>query len=229
MDPPAPGDAAIYRGPGLHRRGCRRAFPPFPPFRLPGTMQARVPSSLPSWKSARSGMPSKPDSPRRENQALRGASGSGHISPPTRTSCPVTRSKFRKRPRALAAGVSGSGHYARGLLRKGFSHTVYLSPDEYAVTARAAPSQRRKFQAPAIRGNGSAGFSTNGNLGATEGTLFRERQPYRQRRSCITSPVPGCCISFQPAVPISPRWPFFPSCCWDFSASTGAPYSSCWD
>jgi ComEC/Rec2-related protein len=53
--------------------------------------------------------------------------------------------RFRKKPRALSAGASPN-HYARGLLRKGFSHTVSLSADDYTVTSRAAPSTRRDFR-----------------------------------------------------------------------------------
>ena len=53
---------------------------------------------------------------------------------------------FRKSPRDLAGG-NPPGSFARGLMRKGFTHTVSLSPDEYDVTARAAHSRRREFQA----------------------------------------------------------------------------------
>lgn len=53
---------------------------------------------------------------------------------------------FRKTLRALASGTPPNSS-ARLLMRKGFTHTVYLSPDDFTVTARAAPSGRREFQA----------------------------------------------------------------------------------
>lgn len=53
--------------------------------------------------------------------------------------------EFTRKPRALAAG-SAAGRYARGLLRRGITHTVSLSPDDYRVVSRAAPTMRRGFQ-----------------------------------------------------------------------------------
>jgi len=53
--------------------------------------------------------------------------------------------KLSRRPRALA-GKNASSQFARGLLRKGITHTVSPGTGEFEVTGRAAPTKRRQFQ-----------------------------------------------------------------------------------